>query len=124
MIFIPMLMKTNDRADLILDYVITSRVRRSSWGLKVDLLEGMETGESLSPSHPSDSAAVLGDRKPALRYFSPRNGLGASLSSSEEGECDSAEAPPPQSPQYEDMLEVMTRAVAQVKDRLAGRGMC
>ncbi len=45
--------------------------RRPSWGSQVDLLEGMETGESLSPFHPSDSTAVLRDRKPALRLLLP-----------------------------------------------------
>ncbi len=50
--------------------------RRCSWGSQVDLLEGMETGESLSPFHPSDSTVVL---SPLCGYFSPRNGLEASL---------------------------------------------
>ncbi len=36
------------------------------------------------------------------------------LSSSEESECESAEAPPPVSPQYEELLEVMTHAVAKL----------
>ncbi len=36
------------------------------------------------------------------------------LSSSEEGECESAEAPPPVLPQYEELLEVMTCAVAKL----------
>ncbi len=63
-------------------------------------MEGMETGQSLSSSprpHPSDLAGS------ALR-----------LSFSEEGECESAEAPPPVLPQYEELLEVMTRAVAKL----------
>ncbi len=66
-------------------------------------------GESLSPSHPSDLAG-----KPTRRSFPPRARARRSrVSSSEEGECHSAEAPPPQSPRYEELLEVMTRAVAK-----------
>ncbi len=36
------------------------------------------------------------------------------LSSFEEGDCESAEAPPPVSPQYEELLEGMTRTVAKL----------
>ncbi len=84
--------------------------------MKVDLLEGMETGESLSPSPPIRFGGRSRGSEARSAVTSPRGTDSAlHLSSSEEGECDSAEAPPPQSPQYEDMLEVMTRAVAKLK---------
>ncbi len=41
-------------------------------------------------------------------------GCGLRLSSFEEGDCESAEAPPPVSPQYEELLEGMTRTVAKL----------
>ncbi len=41
-----------------------------SWGLQLDLVEGMETGESLSSSSP-DPLPALWDRKPILRFLPP-----------------------------------------------------
>ncbi len=89
--------------------------RQHSWGSQEDLLEGMETGKSLSPSPP----IRFGGRSPGSEarsaVTSPRGTDSALLlSSSEEGECESIEAPPPVSPQYEELLEVMSRAVAKL----------
>ncbi len=51
---------------------------------------------------------------------SPR-GAGSALhfSSSEEGEYESVEVPPPVSPQYEELFEVMTRCCGQIKHQVA-----
>ncbi|KAI2650209.1 hypothetical protein H4Q32_000145 [Labeo rohita] len=74
-----------------------------SWGSQLDLLEGMETGPM----------PVLRVRKPALRLLPPKErALSLLLSSSEEVDLESAiEEPLPQSLQYEELLEVVTRAV-------------
>ncbi len=50
---------------------------------------------------------------PLGSHFPPGRRLSASSSSSEEGEYESTEAPPPQSPWHEELLEVMTRALAK-----------
>ncbi len=76
--------------------------------------EWRRAGPYLIP-HPSDSAAVFRDLKPARRLLLHREtDMALLLSSSEQGECESTEAPPPVSPQYEELLEVMTRAVAKL----------
>ncbi|KAL0187594.1 hypothetical protein M9458_014693, partial [Cirrhinus mrigala] len=64
-----------------------------SWGSQVDLLEGMETDDPLSPSSPG------------------RSGI-----RSQGSEARSAVSYPPgtASPQYEELLEVVTRAVAKL----------
>ncbi len=56
---------------------------------------------------------ISGIGSPLGGYFSPGNRLFL-LSSSEEVDVECAEAPPPVSPQYEELLEVMTRAVAKL----------
>ncbi|KAI2663485.1 DNA-directed RNA polymerase subunit beta' [Labeo rohita] len=62
-----------------------------SWGLQLNLLEGMETGDPLSPSSPARSTAC-----------------------SEVDVESMVNEPLPQSPQYEELLEVVTRAVAKL----------
>ncbi len=71
----------------------------------------METGESLSPSTASRSSARSGRARSERRTASSR-GAGSTLdhSSSEEEETVSVDEPP-QSLQYEELLEVVTRAV-------------
>ncbi|KAI2657205.1 hypothetical protein H4Q32_021306 [Labeo rohita] len=78
--------------------------RLHSWGSQLDLLEGMET----------DPGPVLRDWKPALRLLPPQ-GTASTLriSSSVEVESECVEVAP-QSPQYEELLEVVTRAVAKL----------
>ncbi len=91
--------------------------------LQLDLMEGLETSESLSSSPP----IRFGGSSPGLEarsvVTSPR-GAGSALhfSSSEEGEYESVEVPPPVSPQYEELFEVMTRAVAKLNIRWPGQG--
>ncbi|KAI2659093.1 Transposon Ty3-G Gag-Pol polyprotein [Labeo rohita] len=70
-----------------------------SWGSQLDLLEGMETGVPLSSASPGRSAA--------------RSGSTVRLSSSEGGEVEIVDTP--QSVQYEELLEVVTRAVEKLK---------
>ncbi len=85
--------------------------RLHSWGSQFDLEQEMETGESLSPSTASRSSARSGRARSERRTASSR-GAGSTLdhSSSEEEETVSVDEPP-QSLQYEELLEVMTRAV-------------
>ncbi|KAI2647410.1 Transposon Ty3-G Gag-Pol polyprotein [Labeo rohita] len=88
-----------------------------SWGSQLDLLEGMETGDPLSPSLPGRSDAHSEGSEARTAVTSPQ-GAGSSLllSSSEEVDVESAiEEPLPQSPQYEELLEVVTRAVDKLK---------
>ncbi|KAI2647309.1 Transposon Ty3-G Gag-Pol polyprotein [Labeo rohita] len=88
-----------------------------SWGSQLDLLEGMETGDPLSPSLTGRSVARSEGSEARTVVTSPQ-GAGSSLllSSSEEVDLESAiEEPLPQSPQYEELLEVVTRAVDKLK---------
>ncbi|KAL0155903.1 hypothetical protein M9458_050166, partial [Cirrhinus mrigala] len=83
-----------------------------SWGSQFYLLEGMETGDPLSPSSPGRSVA----RSVGSEATSP-HGTGSSLhlSSSEEIDLESAvEEPLPQSLQYEELLDVVTCAVSKL----------
>ncbi|KAI2646175.1 Transposon Ty3-G Gag-Pol polyprotein [Labeo rohita] len=87
-----------------------------SWGSQMDLLEGMETGDPLSPSLP-DRSDARSEGSEARTAATSSQGTGSSLhlSSSEEGNLESAvEEPLPQSPQYEELLEVVTRAVEKL----------
>ncbi|KAI2662194.1 2-oxoisovalerate dehydrogenase subunit beta, mitochondrial [Labeo rohita] len=87
-----------------------------SWGSQMDLLEGMEMGDPLSPSLPGRSAA-RSEGSEARTAATSSQGMGSSLhlSSSEEGDLEStAEEASPQSVQYEELLEVVTRAVAKL----------
>ncbi len=90
--------------------------RRRSWGSQRDLMEGSETSESLSPS----SLIRSGDRSPRSEArhadTSPRAaGSAFLLSSSEEVDVESAEnVSPSLSPRNEELVEVVTRAVAKL----------
>ncbi len=86
-----------------------------SWGSQLDLAEGMETGESLSSSSPARSTAHSRGSE-ARSAVSSAQGVGSALllSSSEEVDVESVEYSPLQSPQYEELLEVVTRAVAKL----------
>ncbi len=111
------------RKSLFVDGIFTSEPRGSgpaaaeaerrlhSWGSQFDLEQEMETGESLSPSTASRSSARSGRARSERRAASSR-GAGSTLdhSSSEEEETVSVDEPP-QSLQYEELLEVVTRAV-------------
>ncbi|KAI2646466.1 Transposon Ty3-G Gag-Pol polyprotein [Labeo rohita] len=88
-----------------------------SWGSQLDLLEGMETGDPLSPSLPGRSDACS-EGSEARTAATSSQGAGSSLllSSSEDVDLESAiEEPLPQSLQYEELLEVVTRAVDKLK---------
>ncbi len=90
--------------------------RQRLWGSQRDLMEGSETSESLSPSSPVRSH----DRSPSLEACqvdtSPRAAAAAFLlSSSEEVDTGNAEyVAPPLSPQYEELVEVVTHATAKL----------
>ncbi len=91
--------------------------RQRSWGSQRDLMEGLETSESLSPSSPVRSH----DRSPRLEAHqadtSPQAAAAAFLrSSSEEIGTENVEyVATPLSPQYEELVEVVTRAAAKLK---------
>ncbi|KAL0176947.1 hypothetical protein M9458_029277, partial [Cirrhinus mrigala] len=87
-----------------------------SWGSQLDLLEGMETGDPLSPSSPSRSAArSVGSEARSAATSSQGAGSSLLLSSSGEGDLEDLKTEPlPLSPQYEELLEVVTRAVAKL----------
>ncbi len=89
--------------------------RLHSWGSQLDLAEGMQTGESLSSSSPAISTASSGIGSPFCGLFPSGSGLGASPIFLR------ADYSPLQSLQYEELLEVVTRSVCQVKHRLARR---
>ncbi|XP_053090988.1 uncharacterized protein LOC128318536 [Pangasianodon hypophthalmus] len=89
--------------------------RLHSWGSQLDLVEGMEMGQPLSSSSPTRyTARSLGSE--ACAASSPRGeGSTRLLSSSEEVDVAGVdEDSPPQFPQYEELFEVVTRAVAQL----------
>ncbi|KAI2655577.1 Transposon Ty3-G Gag-Pol polyprotein [Labeo rohita] len=86
-----------------------------SWGSQLDLLEGMETGVPLSSASPSRSAARSAGSEARTAVSSPRgSGSTVRLSSSEGAEVEIVEETP-QSVQYEELLEVVTRAVEKLK---------
>ncbi|KAL0167364.1 hypothetical protein M9458_039208, partial [Cirrhinus mrigala] len=90
--------------------------RLHSWGSQLDLAEGMETGNPLSPASPARSLARPLGVEARAADSSPR-GTGSTLpiSSSEEVDVESVEdVQAPQFPQYEELLEVVTRAVAKL----------
>ncbi|KAL0151133.1 hypothetical protein M9458_053646 [Cirrhinus mrigala] len=89
--------------------------RLHSWGSQLDLLEGMETGDPLSPASPSRSVARSAGTEARSAVSSPRGTSSTlRLSSSEEADIESVEETP-QSEQYEEQLEVVTRAVEKLK---------
>ncbi|KAL0159530.1 hypothetical protein M9458_043255, partial [Cirrhinus mrigala] len=86
-----------------------------SWGSQLDLLEGMETGDPLSPSSPSRSVArSVGSEARSAATSSQGTGSSLLVSSSGEGDLENVTESLPQSPQYEELLEVVTRAVAKL----------
>ncbi len=86
-----------------------------SWGSHLDLAEGMETGGSLSLSSPVRSIAhSLGSEARSAVSSPQRAGSALHLSPSEEEDVESTDYSPIQSPQYEELLEVVTRAVAKL----------
>ncbi len=86
-----------------------------SWGSQLDLAEGMETGGSLSLSSPARSTArSLGSEARSAVSSPQRAGSAFHLSPSEEEDVESADYSPIQSQQYEELLEVVTRAVAKL----------
>ncbi len=85
-----------------------------SWGSQLDLAEGMETGRSLSSSSPARSTArSLGSEARSAVSSPQRAGSAFHLSPSEEEDVESADYSPIQS-QYEELLEVVTHAVAKL----------
>ncbi|KAI2657343.1 Transposon Ty3-G Gag-Pol polyprotein [Labeo rohita] len=90
--------------------------RLQSWGSQLDLVEGMETGDPLSPASPTRSAARPSGSEARAAVSSPRGSASTlPISSSEEVDVVSVdEAAAPQFPQYEELLEVVTRAVAKL----------
>ncbi|KAI2665230.1 UDP-sugar-dependent glycosyltransferase 52 [Labeo rohita] len=87
---------------------------RRSWGSQLDLLEGMETGEPLSPSSPGRSGArSQGSEARSAVPSTQRTASVLPISSSEEVKSESVGVAP-HSPQYEELLEVVTRAVAKL----------
>ncbi|XP_048017809.1 uncharacterized protein LOC125249543 [Megalobrama amblycephala] len=96
--------------------------RLRSWGSQMDLAEGLETGPALSrpsPARPSVSplAAEARAAVSSPRVETPAPAL--HLSSSEEMDVASVgageEDPPSSSPAHEELLDVVTRAVAKLK---------
>ncbi len=95
--------------------------RLKSWGSQADLAERMEMGTSFYSSSPARySAHSLGTEARSETVFSaPREGSAFVLSSSEEGDDASTDRDesvdlPPQSVLFEELLEVVTRAVAKL----------
>ncbi len=85
------------------------------WGSQLDLAEGMETGGSLSLSSPARSTARSLGSEACSGVSSPqRAGSAFHLSPSKEEDVESANYSPIQSPQYEELLEVVTSAVAKL----------
>ncbi|KAI2644258.1 Transposon Ty3-G Gag-Pol polyprotein [Labeo rohita] len=85
--------------------------RLHSWGSQLDLVEGMETGDPLSPASPTRSAARPLGSEARAAVSSPRGSASTlPISSSEEvGVVIVDEAAAPQFSQYEELLEVVTR---------------
>ncbi len=85
------------------------------WGLQLDLAEGMETGVSLSSSSPARSIAhSLGSDAHSAVYSPQRAGSALLLSSSEGEDVESADYSLIQSPQFDELLQVVTRAVTKL----------
>ncbi len=86
-----------------------------SWGSQLDLAEGMETGRPLSLSSPARSTARSLGSEARSAVSSPQSaGPVFHLSPSEEEDVESTGYSPTLSPQYEELLEVVTRAVAKL----------
>ncbi len=86
-----------------------------SWGSQLDLAEGLETGKPLSLSSPARSTArSLGSEARSADSSPQRAGPVFHLSPSEEEDVESTGFSPTLSPQYEELLEVVTHAVAKL----------
>ncbi len=86
-----------------------------SWGSQLDLAEGLEMGKPLSLSSPARSTArSLGSEARSADSSPQRAGPVFHLSPSEEEDVESTGFSPTLSPQYEELLEVVTRAVAKL----------
>ncbi len=86
-----------------------------SWGSQMDLAEGLETGKPLSLSSPARSTArSLGSEARSADSSPQRAGPVFHLSPSEEEDVESTGFSPTLSPQYEELLEVVTHAVAKL----------
>ncbi len=86
-----------------------------SWGSQLDLAEGLETGKPLSLSSPARSTArSLGSEARSADSSPQRAGPVFHLSPYEEEDVESTGFSPTLSPQYEELLEVVTRAVAKL----------
>ncbi len=84
-------------------------------GFAVDLAEGMETGVSLSSSSPARSIAhSLGSDAHSAVSSPQRAGSALLLSSSEGEDVESADYSLLQSPQFDELLHVVTRAVTKL----------
>ncbi|KAK2869830.1 hypothetical protein Q8A67_024222 [Cirrhinus molitorella] len=94
--------------------------RLLSWGSQVDLVEGSETGSSLSQSLTARSTVPSqGSEARAAVSSPPREDPALHLSSSEEVDVMSVDteetvSSPPQSLAYEELVEVVTRAVSKL----------
>ncbi len=96
--------------------------RLKSWGSQVDLTERLETGMSFSPSSTARSSAqsVGSEARSVTVSSTPRESTALVSSSSEEEGSASVERNeavgfPPQSVSFEELLEVVTRALAKLK---------
>ncbi len=90
--------------------------RLHSWGSQLDLVKGMEMGKSISSSLPTRSSTrSLGSKARSAVSSSRGEGSTLHLSSSSEVDVEGIdEDSPPQSPKYEELLEVVTRTVAKL----------
>ncbi|XP_067278254.1 uncharacterized protein [Pseudorasbora parva] len=91
--------------------------RLQSWGSRLDVAEGLETGAALSlPSPAPSSGSSRGMEARMVVSSPPRESPVLHLSSSEEVDVESIETEdsPLQSPACEELVEVLTRAVARL----------
>ncbi len=89
--------------------------RLHSWGSQLDLAEGMEMDGPLSSSSPARSIArSLGSEARSALSSPQRVGSALLLSSSEGEDVEITDYLPIQSPQYEELLEVVTHTVAKL----------
>ncbi len=89
--------------------------RRRSWGSQLDLMERLETSESLSPSSTIRSYCRSPRMEARSADTSPRAVGSALLPSSSEGvDVESFNDVPSHSPQYEELVNVVTRAMAKL----------
>ncbi|XP_048037449.1 uncharacterized protein LOC125262674 [Megalobrama amblycephala] len=98
--------------------VAEAQRRLHSWGSQMELAEGVETGPALSRPLPASPSAFSQAAEARAAVSSPqREAPALHLSSSEEVDVMSVgeEEPPSSSPAYEELLEVVTRAVAKLK---------